>query len=174
MSQLLVKGLQARNKTFGPQLSVNCRRTFLGGWLKAWTTQRLIYPPPQSEFTTKNRIIPTYITSSTELYDFILFKEPVLLNFTYSDPKSNKVTQALFDILSNSKKYPKDSEKDPVYLVNISADTEGGRELMQTYVVGNQIPAIVVLKKQVPVYRYVPNIETFSEQDLIEWIKTIE
>lgn len=107
------------------------------------------------------------------MYDLILFKEPVLLNFTYAEPKSNKVTQALFDVLSDGKKYPK-PENEPVYLVNILADSEGGRELMLQYVVGGHIPAVVVLKKQQPVDTFVPNLENFSEQDLVEWIKTIE
>ena len=143
-------------------------------WFKSWKeaaqSQRLIYPPPASQFTTQNRIIDTYITNKQELYTYLSVKPPLLLNFTFATKENNKVTQALFDVLSDKSKYP---NNEPVYLVNILADSEGGRELMLDYVVGSKIPSIIVLKHQLPSGKYVPDLETFTEQDLIEWLKHI-
>lgn len=156
-----------RNVRPNPRLS----RGLFSGWFKAWKTQTLVYPPKPAEFTTKNRIFETYIYHASELQDFVNFKQPTLLNFTYAEEKSNKVTQALFDVLSDQNKYPGKVE---VNLVNILADTEGGRELMYSYAVGGKIPAIILLKKQLVADKYVPDVDNFSEQDLIEWIRTIE
>ncbi|KAK6199202.1 uncharacterized protein RJT21DRAFT_114997 [Scheffersomyces amazonensis] len=139
---------------------------------KWFTSQRLIYPPKPQEFTTDNRIIENYVTNDEELSNIILINQPIVLNFTYATEECNKVTQSLFDILSNREKYPlKDKQ---IYLVNILADEAGGRELLLKYVVGDKIPALLLLKKQIPIDRYVPELKTFSEQDLIEWIKTID
>ena len=153
--------------------SLFLRRSLFTGWFQAWQTQRMVYPPSPQEFTTKNRIFESYITHASELQDYVLFKQPTLLNFTYAEPKSNKVTQALFDILSDLSKYPNKPSTE-INLINIMADTEGGRELMMSYAVGSKIPAILLLKKQLVMDKYVPNVESFQEQDLIEWIKTIE
>ena len=135
------------------------RNFSLTQWFKSWKeaaqSQRLIYPPPASQFTTQNRIIDTYITNKQELYTYLSVKPPLLLNFTFASDKS---------------KYP---NNEPVYLVNILADSEGGRELMLDYVVGSKIPSIIVLKHQLPSGKYVPDLETFTEQDLIEWLKHI-
>ena len=150
------------------------RNFSLTQWFKSWKeaaqSQRLIYPPPASQFTTQNRIIDTYITNKQELYTYLSVKPPLLLNFTFATKENNKVTQALFDVLSDKSKYP---NNEPVYLVNILADSEGGRELMLDYVVGSKIPSIIVLKHQLPSGKYVPDLETFTEQDLIEWLKHI-
>ncbi|KAG5421044.1 hypothetical protein I9W82_000134 [Candida metapsilosis] len=147
----------------------------LGGWFKSWTdaahSQRLIYPPPASQFTTQNRIIDVWITEKQDLYHYVNVKPPLLLNFTFATPKDNKVTHALFDVLSDKSKYP--SGKEPVYLVNILADSEGGRELMTEYVVGGKLPCILVLKHQLPVGKYVPDTENFSEQDIVEFLKSV-
>ena len=104
------------------------RNFSLTQWFKSWKeaaqSQRLVYPPPASQFTTQNRIIDTYITNKQELYTYLSVKPPLLLNFTFATKENNKVTQALFDVLSDKSKYP---NNEPVYLVNILADSEGGR-----------------------------------------------
>ncbi|ODV79415.1 uncharacterized protein CANTADRAFT_51951 [Suhomyces tanzawaensis NRRL Y-17324] len=152
-----------------PSTRLGFTRTFFNGWFKAWQTQKVIYPPKPQDFTTNNRIFEAYVQHANELHDYLLFKEPLLLNFTYADPKSNKVTQALFDVLSNRDKYPTETA---VNLVNIMADTEGGRELMLDYGVG-KIPSVVLLRKQIPVDRLVVDVDRFSEQDVIEWLRSI-
>ncbi|EMG48612.1 hypothetical protein SBY92_003915 [Candida maltosa Xu316] len=156
------------------QRNQHYRQFSLTNWFKSWKdaaqSQRLIYPPPASQFTTQNRIIDTYITEKSEVYNYLSVKPPLLLHFTYATKENNKFTQALFDVLSDKSKYP---NKEPVYLVNILADSEGGRELMMDYVVGSKIPSIVVLKHQLPSGRYAPDIESFTEQDLVEWLRSI-
>lgn len=147
----------------------------LGDWFRSWKdaaqSQRLIYPPPASLFTTKNRIIDVWVTEKQDIYNYINVKPPLLLNFTFATPKDNKVTQALFDVLSDKSKYP--LGKEPVYLVNILADSDVGRELMMEYVVGSKLPCILVLKHQLPVGRFVPDVNNFSEQDIIEFLKGV-
>ncbi|KAI5950923.1 hypothetical protein KGF54_003997 [Candida jiufengensis] len=154
----------------------NTNRNFsISDWFKSWKeaaqTQRLIYPPSPTQFTTNNRIIDVWIDQKQDLYNYINVKPPLLLNFTTATPKTNKITQSLFEILSDKSKYP--LGKEPVYMVNILADSQGGRELMMDYVVGNKIPTILVLKHQLPVGRYSPDLENCNEQDLIDFIKTI-
>ncbi|MCP8718297.1 MAG: hypothetical protein M5F18_03250 [Asgard group archaeon] len=155
------------------QRNKQIRQFSLTNWFKSWKdaaqSQRLIYPPPSSEFTTQNRIIDTYVSSKQEIYPYLAVKPTLLLNFTYANQEINKFTKTLFDVLSDKSKYP---NSQPVYLVNILADTEGGRELMLDYVV-NSIPSIVVLQHQLPTGRYVPDIRNFTEQDIIEWLKTV-
>ncbi|CUM65478.1 uncharacterized protein PRCAT00003122001 [Priceomyces carsonii] len=146
------------------------RRTFFGTFFKGWGGQRIIYPPAPEDITTNNRLYPVYISNRNELHDIILAKEPLILNFTYADPKSNRISQSLFDILADKNKYPLDF---PVNLANIWADTPGGRELMLTYVVG-KIPTLVLLKKQILVDSYVPNSDNFREQDLRAWLSQIK
>lgn len=153
--------------------SLCLRRSFFSGWFLAWQTQRLVYPPSPLQFTTRNRIFENYINHASELQDYVLFKQPTLLNFTYPDTKCNRVTQALFDILSDENKYPNKPTTE-INLVNIMADTEGGRELMMRYAVGSKIPAVLLLKKQLVQDKFVPNVDDFQEQSLIDWIKTIE
>ena len=148
----------------------------LGDWFRSWKdaaqTQRLIYPPPASHFTTKNRIIDVWITEKQDLYNYINVKPPLLLNFTFATPENNKVTQALFDVLSDKSKYPNGDDK-PVYLVNILADSTGGRELMMDYVVGSKLPCVIVLLHQLPVGRFVPDVANFSEEDVVEFLKSV-
>ncbi|CAI5755662.1 unnamed protein product [Candida verbasci] len=151
----------------------------LTNWFKSWKdaaqSQRLIYPPPHSQFTTKNRIIDIYINEKQELYPYLNVKQPLLLHFTYATQQNNKVTKALFDVLSDANKYPfGDQENKSVYLVNILCDSQGGRELILDYVVGSKIPCVLVLKHQLPTgQRFIPNVENFNEQDVIEWLRTI-
>lgn len=77
----------------------------------------------------------------------MLTKNPLLLNFTIPGDKScNKVTQALFDLLSDADKYPLDLSQ-PVDLASVACDSADGRDLMSKFVV-NKIPSVVVLKKQ--------------------------
>ncbi|CAK9436308.1 uncharacterized protein LODBEIA_P08660 [Lodderomyces beijingensis] len=144
---------------------------WFASWTKAAQTQRLIYPPPYSQFTTSNRIIDVWITEKQELYNYINVKPPVLLNFTFATAKDNRVTQALFDVLSDKSKYPNGDK--PVYLVNILADSAGGSELMVDYAVGGKLPCVLVLSHQLPVGRWTPDVESFSEQDCIEFLKTV-
>lgn len=145
-------------------------RTFFGWFTKY--NKKLIYPPPPSQISTRNRLFPTYIESPTELGTLVLTKDPLLLNFTFpGDPECNKVTQSLFDILSNSKQYPLDSSK-PVELANIACDSVGGRELQHTYAVG-KIPSIVLLKKQMVADRFIPTSTDRVGEELKLWIKTI-
>ncbi|KAI5966847.1 uncharacterized protein KGF55_000256 [Candida pseudojiufengensis] len=152
----------------------NSKRQFsLTDWFKSWQnaaqTQRLIYPPSPTQFTTNNRIIDVWVDQKQDLYNYINVKPPLLLNFTTATPENNKITQELFDLLVDKSKYP---GKEPVYLVNILADSQGGRELMLEYVV-NKIPTIVVLKHQLFVGSYSPNVKNFHEQDLIDFLKDI-
>lgn len=143
----------------------------LFGWFAAYN-KKLIYPPSPNQISTKNRLFPTYIESSTELGTLLLTKDPLLLNFTFpGDPKCNKVTQALYDILSNANQYPLDSSK-PVELASIACDSPGGRELQHTYAVG-KIPTVVLLKKQMVADRFVPTSTSRVGDELKEWIKTI-
>ncbi|EGW34364.1 uncharacterized protein SPAPADRAFT_134489 [Spathaspora passalidarum NRRL Y-27907] len=140
------------------------------GWARAPPMQHLVYPPPHSQFTTGNRIIDTWITETSELYPYLAVKQPLLLNFTYATEKDNKITQHLFDILSQQEKYPL---KEDVYLVNILCDSQGGRELMMEYCVGSHIPCLVVLKKQLVVKTFPLDEEKHGEQDIIEMLKQI-
>lgn len=137
---------------------------FLGGWKSGKT----IYPP--SNITTKNRLFPTYVYNQNELHDLLLFKEPLILNFTImADPKSNKLTQALYDILGNKDQYPLNSNTNPCNLASVAVDSEDGRDLMLTYGV-NKIPSLVCLHKQIPVGRYVSPTEDINYEDLKRWI----
>lgn len=146
-------------------------RTFLFGFLSQFN-KKLIYPPNPDQITTKNRLFPTYIENPTELGNVILTKEPLLLNFTMpGDEKCNKVTQSLFDILSDKSKYPLSADK-LVSLANIACDGPGGRELQQTYAV-SKIPTVVLLKKQMVADRFVPLSSSDLEADLTQWIKSI-
>lgn len=134
-------------------------------------SKRLIYPPNASQITTKNRLYPTYFSLDSELSTILLTKDPLLLNFTHpGDKRCNAVTQALFDVLSDSKKYPLDASKS-VELANVDCDYEGGRELMMKYAVG-KVPSVVLLKKQMVQDRFDPPKENI-EQSLVEWIKGI-
>lgn len=145
-------------------------RTFFSWFTKY--NKKLIYPPSPSQISTKNRLFPTYIESPTELGTLVLTKDPLLLNFTFpGDPECNKVTQALFDTLSDSKRYPLDILK-PVELASIAVDSQGGRELQQTYAVG-KIPTVVLLKKQMVADRFVPRSTDRVGDELQEWIKSI-
>ncbi|KAI3404839.1 hypothetical protein KGF56_002356 [Candida oxycetoniae] len=168
----------SRNLARTVQRSKSCQhwRFFsISEWFKSWKnaaqSQRLIYPPPASQFTTNNRIIDVWITEKQELYNYINVKPPLLLNFAFADAQNNKVTQALFDVLSDKSKYPNGQE--PVYLVNILADSPGGKELMIDYVVGKKLPCVIVLKHQLVVGQYTPDTERFNEQDVIEFLKTV-
>lgn len=146
----------------------SCNFSF-ASFFKSWGNP-IVYPPSPREITTNNRLFETYVSNANELHDLILFKEPLLLNFTYSDKKINKVTQSLFDILADKLQYPLNF---PINLANISADTEGGRELMLTYSVG-KIPTLLLLKNQLPGEKYVPEVDNFYKQDLINWLSTIK
>ncbi|ODV66342.1 hypothetical protein HYPBUDRAFT_140547 [Hyphopichia burtonii NRRL Y-1933] len=153
-------------KSIGINLSF--RRTF---FLFNYFGQKIIYPPDVKNITTENRLFPTYIESNNELHNHLLFKYPLILNFTYpGDKNCNKLTKPLFDVLSDSKKYPSNSPA--VGLVNISCDTEGGRDIMSTYAI-NKVPTLLLLQKQMPTDKFQPNLDTFKESDLIEWIKSI-
>lgn len=146
-------------------------RTFLFGFFAKYN-KKLIYPPSPNQITTKNRLFPTYIENATELGTLVLTKEPLLLNFTLpGDEKCNKLTGALFDILSDRKKYPLDVSKS-VGLANISCDSAGGRELLSTYAVGN-VPTVVLLKNQMVSDRFTPVHLDRVGDELTEWIKSI-
>lgn len=145
-------------------------RTFFSGWLKAFQTQKLIYPPKPNEFTTNNRIFENWIQHESEIHSYTLFNQPTILNFTFIDEKHNIVTQSLFDILSKQEKFPNGSQQ--INLVNIMSDTSGGQELVYNYAVG-KTPTLILLKKQLVQDRYTPNVDNFSETDLIKWISTI-
>lgn len=146
-------------------------QSFFVNYFKQWNKQ-LIYPPQPTEITTKNRLFPNYIENTGELHNILLFKEPLLLHFTYpGDSKANKLTSSLFNVLSDKALYPLDSNKYPVNLVNIACDSAGGRDILMTYGIGT-VPSILLLKKQTPVDKYEPkSLEKYSESDLIEWLK---
>jgi hypothetical protein len=154
-----------------PLVACTFSRTFFSGWFSAWKTQKMIYPPKPSQFTTNNRIFEAWIDNPQDLSSYTLFKQPTLLNFSMSDPKCNNITQALFDVLSNKDRFPNGNQQ--LNLVNILCDTQGGRDLMNTYAV-HKIPTVVLLKNQLVQDSFIPNLDTFTEQDLTEWIKTIQ
>lgn len=145
-------------------------RTFFS-WLTRYN-RKLIYPPSPSQITTQNRLFPAYFENPTELGTILLTKDPLLLNFTIpGDERCNKVTQALYDILSDSKLYPLPTSKS-VAMASIACDSPGGRELQHTYAVGN-IPSIVLLKKQMVEDRFVPRSTDRVRDELTEFIRDI-
>lgn len=149
------------------------KQSFFTNYFQKWN-KTLIYPPQPEEITTQNRLFPTYIENTGELHNHLLFKEPLILNFTYpGDSNANKLTSKLFDILSNDKQYPLDSNKFPVNLVNISCDSAGGRDILLTYGIG-VVPSLLLLKKQMPYDKYQPKdlSKGVNEAELLEWIKT--
>lgn len=162
---MLGKHLKQSNRQF--------TRPFFSGFFN-WSN-KTIYPPSPSSITSKNRLFPNYISSQSELQNYLLFKEPLLLNFTIqADPKCNNLTQSMFDILANESKYPLDSHKWPVNLLNITCDSLEAKDLMLTYGVNN-IPTIVCLKKQIPVGQYeVKDALSIDETDLLNWIKSLK
>lgn len=161
-----------RANTFRTQAAnaFHSKRTLFG-----WIFQnKMIYPPNPSQITTKNRLYPTYIDHATELGNIVLDKDPLILNFTIpGDKNCNKVTQALYDILSDSKQYPLDVSK-PMSMASIACDSIGGKELQQRYVV-NKIPTLVVLKKQMVDSSHSPSVESdeYIKKDLLTFIKSI-
>lgn len=153
-------------------MSRTTKRTFFNGWFKNWTQNKVIYPPSPSLITTQNRLYPNYITKASELQDLILIKHPLILNFTVSgDPRCNKLTSILFDVLANKDKYPLDTFE--VHLANITCDEPEAKDLMLTYGV-NKIPSLVKLEKQLPVDSFVPNVDSVSEETIQEWLKTFK
>lgn len=147
-------------------------RFFFTQLFQQWNKQ-VIYPPEPSQISTQNRLFPTYVENAAELHNLLLFKHPLLVNFTYpGEKRANRLTQALFDVLSDLKKYPLDSNKFPVGLANVAVDSEGGRDLLLTYSVG-KAPSVLLLSKQMPVDRYVPlNLDGDVDVELAAWIKT--
>lgn len=146
---------------------VYARRTFFN-WFAG---RRAIYPPSPSQITTRNRLFPTYITRTGELHDHLLAKEPLLVNFTImADPQCNKLTQSLFDVLSNQKLYPNDY---PVNLINVSADDLEARDMMLTYGVSH-LPLVVCLKKQLLHSKYVPgDLNGSLNSEVILWLRSL-
>lgn len=144
----------------------------LFNWSKLWSN-RSIYPPSAKLITTNNRLYNDYVSSANELHNYLLIKQPLLLNFTVqADPQYNVSTKLLFDILANKEKYPLDSDVFPVHLVNITCDSLEAKDLMLTYGV-NKLPTLVRLFKQLPVDYYVPKGNEFKEAELVEWLKNI-
>ncbi|KAG7195347.1 uncharacterized protein KQ657_003875 [Scheffersomyces spartinae] len=141
--------------------------SYLGKWFQL---QKVVYPPPPNQITTQNRLFPTYIERADEIDPLILFKDPTLVNFTYATPQCNEVTKALFDILGDKSKYP---HKFSINLINVWADTAGGKLLMHKYVVGSKIPAILLLQAQLPRDKFVPTFP-FDPEELEAWIRTIK
>lgn len=148
---------------------VSGTRSFFGGWLRAWRTQRLVYPPSPNEITTSNRILPSWVTSYPELLTYTRFKEPTLLNFSLPDERSNQFTLSLWNILANRDQYPNGTEQ--INCVNIMADGSDANEMMLQYGVG-KLPQVVLLKKQMPVDRFIPQ-EGYNPDQLKQWISTI-
>ncbi|EGV63933.1 hypothetical protein PSN45_003990 [Yamadazyma tenuis] len=147
------------------------KRSFFG-FFSGWTSGKTIYPPHPSQFTTQNRIYPNYVTSHNELNDLILVKHPLILNFTVqADPNYNKLTSTLFDILSDKSKYPLGDFE--VHLANITCDSLEAKDIMMTYGV-NKLPSLVRLEKQLVVDVISPNLDTVSDQTVIEWLKTFK
>ncbi|WPK24580.1 hypothetical protein PUMCH_001859 [Australozyma saopauloensis] len=144
------------------------KRTIFG-WL---SQNKMIYPPSPSQISTKNRLFPTYIDHPTELGTIVLDKDPLILNFTIpGDKKCNEVTQALYDILGDSKRYPFDGAK-PVSMASIACDSPGGKELQLQYVVNN-IPTLVLLKKQMVMDSYVPKPGPDVHKEVMKFVKSI-
>lgn len=154
-----------------PVFTTTITRTFFSGWFKAFKTQKLIYPPRPNDIQTNNRIFENWIEHEQEIHSYTLFKQPTILNFTYADEPCNRISQSLFDILSQKGKFPNGDQQ--INLVNILSDGPGGRELMINYGI-SQIPTLLLLEKQMVQDRYKPNVNNFSEQGLIDWIKTIK
>lgn len=164
----LIKPSLTRNL---PIFTTTVTRTLFSGWFRAFQTQKLIYPPKPSEFTTNNRIFENWIQHEQEIHNYTLFKQPTILNFTYADQRCNRISQSLFDILSQKDKFPNGDQQ--INLVNILSDGAGGQELMINYGI-YQIPTLLLLKKQMVQDRYLPDADNFKEQDLVEWIKSIK
>lgn len=102
----------------------------------------------------------------------MLDKDPLILNFTIpGDKKCNEVTQALYDILGDSKRYPFDGAK-PVSMASIACDSPGGKELQLQYVVNN-IPTLVLLKKQMVMDSYVPKPGPDVHKEVMKFVKSI-
>lgn len=166
---LTLLGASPATNLVKPALLVSTRSLF--GWFSQYN-KKLIYPPPPDQISTRNRLFPTYIESSTELGSLLLTKDPLLLNFTFpGDRECNKVTQALFDVLSDANRYPLDISKS-VELANIACDSPGGRELQHTYAVG-KIPSVVLLKKQMVADRFVARNTERVGEELTQWIRSI-
>lgn len=152
----------------GVGVAILSHRYLFNGFFGGFFSRKAIYPP--ENISTQNRLYPTYISTSSELHDILLFREPLILNFTYmSDPRCNKLTQAVYDVLANKDQYPLDK---PVALASIQSDTEGGRELMLTYGV-NKVPSLVALHKQMPQGRYLWKGDEVNKAELSAWIKTV-
>ncbi|EDK42046.1 conserved hypothetical protein [Lodderomyces elongisporus NRRL YB-4239] len=147
----------------------------LGDWFRSWKdaaqTQRLIYPPPASHFTTKNRIIDVWITEKQDLYNYINVKPPLLLNFTFATPENNKVTQALFDVLSDKSKYPNAMIIQCTWLPYCRLYRRQG--INDGLRCRSKLPCVIVLQHQLPVGRFVPDVANFSEEDVVEFLKSV-
>ncbi|ODQ77868.1 hypothetical protein BABINDRAFT_168825 [Babjeviella inositovora NRRL Y-12698] len=126
-------------------------------WLTRYRAP-IIHPPTTS--STGNRIY-TAVRESSELSNYLLFKEPLVLNFTIrGNKKCNKLTQPLYDYVS-------EQTTKKINVVDIECDEVGTRELMQRYVVSD-IPCLVVLKDQIPAGRYVDRNLTNDENSNID------
>lgn len=166
MLLLVTKATMNRRLALGAVALALTQLYFFGSG--GWFGRRAIYPP--TTIDTNNRLFPSYIATQGELHDLLLFKEPLILNFTImADPRANKLTQALYDILGSASIYPLDSKKHPCNMVSISSDTDGGREMMLTYGV-NKIPSVVSLHKQIPNGRYVMKGDKVDHEGLRQWI----
>lgn len=164
MSQLATKSAFNRKIVLGSAAVavVSSQFFFFGGW----KNRKIIYPP--TDITTKNRLFPTYVNNQGELHDLLLFKEPLILNFTImAEERSNKLTLSLFQLLGYKENYPEGSK--PCNLASISSDSEDGREMMLTYGV-NTLPSLVCLHNQIPVGRYNFKGEEVDEKELKAWI----
>lgn len=161
-----------RNTTRNLGMRAISQKRSLFGW---FAQNKMIYPPSPGQITTKNRLYPTYIDHASELDNIILDKDPLILNFTIpGDQKCNEVTQALFDLLGDSQKYPFGRAK-PVSMASVACDSTGGKELQIRFAVSS-IPSLVVLKKQMVMATHVPSTESKERimKDLMTFIKSIQ
>lgn len=150
--------------------AVQFQRGFFG-WL---SQNKMIYPPNPYQISTRNRLYPTYFEHATELGTIILDKDPLILNFTIpGDKECNRVTQALYDMLSDSNRYPFDASKS-VSMASIACDSAGGKELQHQYAVSS-IPTLVLLQKQMVMKSHVPKSGSTQkvEDDIFSFIKSI-
>lgn len=106
------------------------------------------------------------MSRASELHDYLLFKQPTILNLTTCDEKCNLYTQYLYEILSDANKCPTKAE---INMVNVLIDyTEDSNEILQKFSVKG--PCLLLIKKQL----VQDKLEVESNEDVYEWIKKID
>lgn len=151
-------------------LATQCR-PFLTGLFRQWrdAAAPTVYPPAIN--STQNQIIMPYVQHTQEFYSYTNLKGPLIVNFTYASEPANKFTRLLFDVVTDSSRYPPQAPH--VTVVSVWADTDAGRELMLNYAMGPEVPALMLLQKQMVNARYAPAPDA-GEAELCAWLRSID